>query len=43
MKSFVDLRVWKHSHEVVLVTYKMTKEFPVEERFGLVNKTRGES
>ncbi len=37
---FEDLEVWKKSHELVLKIYKITKEFPSEEKFGLVSQMR---
>jgi len=38
--SFQDLEVWKKSHQLVLDTYKLTKNFPPEEKFGLVSQMR---
>ncbi len=32
---FTDWDVWKRAHQVALDVYAMTKEFPVDERFGL--------
>jgi len=40
IRSFEDLSVWKRSHELVLKIYKMTKDFPKEERYGLVTQMR---
>ncbi len=40
LKEFTDLDAWKKSHEVVLLTYKATKQFPKEELFGIVNQMR---
>jgi len=40
IKSFTDLNAWKEGHKLVLVIYKITKEFPKEEQFGLVNQIR---
>ena len=34
-KSFTDLIVWQKAHEFVLETYKVTRDFPMEERFAL--------
>lgn len=39
-KRFEDLEVWKRAHELVLSIYKLTKEFPLEEKFGLVSQMR---
>lgn len=35
IKQFTDLIVWQKGHELVLLVYKMIKEFPKEEKFGL--------
>lgn len=35
IKSFTDLNAWKEGHALVLMIYKITKEFPKEEVFGL--------
>ena len=40
IKSFTDLRAWKRGHKLVLVIYEITKLFPKEEMFGLVNQIR---
>lgn len=40
IKTFMDLDAWKEAHKLVLSIYKITKEFPKEEIFGLVNQTR---
>ena len=39
-KRFQDLIVWRRSHEFVLSVYRITKEFPEYELFGLVSKMR---
>ena len=36
--SFTDLNAWKEGHKLVLQTYKTTKSFPVDEKFGLSNQ-----
>jgi four helix bundle protein len=38
--SFRDLIVWQKSHELVLVIYKITRNFPDEEKFGLISQMR---
>ncbi|MBI5220252.1 MAG: four helix bundle protein [Candidatus Liptonbacteria bacterium] len=38
IKTFTDLRVWQEAHFLVLLTYKITKKFPKEELFSLVNQ-----
>ncbi|MBR4998206.1 MAG: four helix bundle protein [Bacteroidaceae bacterium] len=37
-KSFTDLIVWQKAHQFVLETYKVTRNFPVEERFALCSQ-----
>jgi len=39
-ERFEDLEVWKRAHQVVLKIYKMTQDFPKEEKFGLVSQMR---
>lgn len=40
LEDFRQLKVWQKSHQLVLEIYKLTKEFPAEERFGLVPQMR---
>jgi four helix bundle protein len=35
-----DLLVWQRAHELVLEVYRVTKEFPESERFGLTQQIR---
>jgi len=37
---FTDLNAWKQAHQLVLMVYKLTKYFPRDEIFGLVNQMR---
>ena len=37
-KSFTDLIVWQKAHQFVLETYKVTRNFPMEERFALCSQ-----
>ena len=39
-KTFKDLTVWQKSHEFVLETYKLTRDFPSYELFGLTSQIR---
>lgn len=39
-KSFEDLIVWQKAHEAVLVIYKLTGEFPSNEKYGLTSQFR---
>ena len=43
MKTFRDLIVWQKSMDIVTLTYKTTKTFPVDERFGLTLQLRRSS
>lgn len=38
IKSFTDLNAWKQGHLLVLNIYKITKNFPTEERYGLISQ-----
>jgi four helix bundle protein len=40
LESFEDLSVRHKSHQLVLTIYRMTNEFPREEKFGLVAQMR---
>ncbi len=40
IKSFTDLNAWREGHKLVLMIYKITKDFPKEELFGLANQMR---
>src|SRR3989337_1133546 len=40
MKGFRDLKVWEKSHELTLEVYKLSKEFPASEIYGLTNQVR---
>jgi four helix bundle protein len=40
IRSFTDLIVWKKGHELVLMTYKITDNFPTKEQFSLTNQMR---
>jgi len=40
IKSFTDLNAHKEAHKLVLLIYKITKEFPKEERFCLIDQIR---
>jgi len=40
IKSFTDLKAWQEGHKLVLIIYKITKTFPKEELFGLINQMR---
>jgi four helix bundle protein len=40
MKDFRTLEVWKKAHELSLVIYRETRNFPREELFGLTSQVR---
>lgn len=43
MKDFRQLKVWEKAHELALAIYKVTKEFPKEELYGLTSQLRRSS
>jgi four helix bundle protein len=40
IQKFTDLMAWKEGHRLVLMIYQTTKEFPLEERYGLRDQMR---
>jgi len=40
IKSFVDLKAWQEGHKLVLGIYKIVKNFPQEEIYGLSSQMR---
>lgn len=40
IKDFKDLLVWQKGHELVLLTYQATKQFPKQETYSLVDQMR---
>jgi len=36
--KFEDLKAWQEAHKLVIMVYKATKAFPVEEKFRLTNQ-----
>ncbi|HLF19121.1 MAG TPA: four helix bundle protein [Candidatus Omnitrophota bacterium] len=43
VKTFQDLVVWQKAHAFVLEVYKLTRQFPEEERFGVTTQVRRSS
>lgn len=43
LKSYKDLQVWEKSYKLCLEVYKLFKEFPPEERYGLCSQLRRSS
>ncbi len=35
IKSFTDLKAWQEGHKLVIYIYKLTREFPSSENYGL--------
>jgi len=40
MKDFRKLKVWEKAHELTLAVYKVTKNFPKDELYGLTSQIR---
>ena len=40
IKSFTDLSAWREGHNLVLMVYSITRDFPKEEQFGLTVQLR---
>lgn len=40
INSFTDLIVWKEGHKLVIMVYKITKLFPKEETYSLIDQMR---
>jgi len=40
MENFKDLKVWKKSHDLTLAVYKLTRNFPKDEIYGLTSQMR---
>lgn len=40
LKTYTELKVWQKAHELALKTYKETKNFPKDEKFGLISQMR---
>lgn len=40
MKNFRDLKVWGKAHQLVLEVYRMTKDFPKHELYGVTSQLR---
>lgn len=38
--SFTDLNVWRKGHELAIEVYKISKDFPKDELFGLTSQIR---
>jgi len=40
IKNFYDLEAWQKAHKLVIEIYKVTKDFPREEQFGLTSQLK---
>ena len=40
MQRFTELKVWQRSHALVLQVYRLTKTFPLDERYALTSQLR---
>src|SRR5204862_8242658 len=40
MSRYDRLHAWRECHELALAVYKVTKQFPDDERYGLTSQTR---
>jgi len=40
IKKITDLKVWGKAHELTLSIYKITKNFPEQEKYGLISQMR---
>ncbi len=40
MRDFRELQVWQKAHQLTLDIYKLSREFPETERYGLVSQLR---
>ena len=40
IEKFQDLLVWQKAHRFALATYRSTKSFPSDEKFGLISQMR---
>ncbi len=43
MQDFKNIRVWKSAHDFVIEIYKVTKDFPRNEIFGITSQIRRSS
>lgn len=38
MKNFKKLNIWQEGFKIAINTYKISKEFPIEEKYGLISQ-----
>jgi len=40
MRDFKELKVWEKSHKLCLLIYEITKQFPEDEKYGIISQIR---
>lgn len=40
MRNYKELKVWEKAHDITLNIYEITKDFPSEEKFGIISQLR---
>ncbi len=40
IRDFTDLKVWQEGHKLVIMIYKITKSFPKEETYSIIDQMR---
>ena len=40
LKNYKQLKVWQRAYQLCIKIYKITKDFPKEERYGLTSQMR---
>jgi len=40
IRNFTDLEAWKQAHALVITIYKVTRKYPKDEQFGIINQMR---
>jgi len=40
LRNYKDLKAWQRSYDLCLEVYRLTKDFPAEERYGLTSQIR---
>lgn len=40
MRNFKELEIWEEAHKLTLEVYRVTSEFPPEEKFGIISQMR---
>ncbi len=40
MSNYKELKVWKKAHELAQEVYKLTNNFPEDEKYGIISQIR---